>query len=345
MPDSRFFVNRGPFTLGELATIGKCTQQGNPSHGSLRIESVAPIDQATTTDITFLNNPKYASQLKSSKAAACILDEKLAHHAPSSMVLLFSKNPYASYARIAQHFFSETPKKPVISDRASIASTARIGSHCSIAPGVVIEDHAVIGDHCVIGSNTVIGHHVEIGAHSIIHANVTLHYCLIGTHAILHSGIRIGQDGFGFATDAGVHLKVPQLGRVLIGNHVEIGANSCIDRGAGPDTIIGDGCKIDNLVQIGHNVQLGKGCIIVSQVGISGSTKCGDYVVLGGQSGIAGHLSLGSMASVAAQSGVMHNLEPKEIVGGSPAVPIKQWHRQTVALQKLIGKTKEKKND
>ncbi len=342
MPDNRFFLNRGPFTLGELAVIGKCTLHKS-LHAPIQIKNVAPIDQATADDITFLNNPKYSKQLKSSNAIACILDEKSLSYAPNNMALLFSKNPYASYARIAQEFFPEIQYKPIVSDRAVIATTAKLGTHCHIGPGVIIGEHVVLGDHCAIGPNSVIGDHVEIGSHSIIHANVSLSYCLIGEHVILHSGVRIGQDGFGFATDMGVHLKVPQLGRVIIGNHVEVGANSCIDRGAGPDTIIGDGCKIDNLVQIGHNVQLGKGCIVVSQVGISGSTKCGNYVVLGGQVGVAGHLTIGDMANIAAQSGVMHNIEPKQIMGGSPAIPIKQWHRQTVAVKQLI--QKERKND
>lgn len=340
MPDSHFFFRAGPFPLKDLARIGDATL-ADVSMGEITITDIAPLDSAGSDDITFLSNTKYTKQLNSSKAKACILAPKSLEHAPKNMALLVSPNPYATYAKIAQAFYPEVPPVAKISPHAIIAPSATIGKNCSIAPGVVIGEHVVIGDHVTIEAGTVLDHHVQVGKHSHIHSHVTLRYCHIGTHAIIHPGVRIGQDGFGFATDKGVHIKVPQLGRVIIGNHVEIGANTCIDRGTIPDTIIGDGCKIDNLVQIGHNVQLGKGCIVVGQSGISGSTQCGDYIICGGQTGIAGHLTIGSMANIAAGSGVINDIAPKQIVGGFPAIPIKQWHRQTVALKHLIGKRKK----
>jgi UDP-3-O-[3-hydroxymyristoyl] glucosamine N-acyltransferase len=174
-----------------------------------------------------------------------------------------------------------------------------------------------------------------------IGSGASLSHCVVGSRVLIHPGVRIGQRGFGFATDEGVHTKVPQLGRVVIHDDVEIGANTTIDRGSGPDTVIGPGCMIDNLVQIGHNVQLGRGCVIVAQVGISGSTKLGDYVVVGGQAGFAGHLRIGDGARIAAQSGIRADVPEGAALGGYPAVPIKQWHRQTVTLEHLAkGKAK-----
>ncbi len=203
----------------------------------------------------------------------------------------------------------------------------------------MIGAQAVIGDGVVIGANTVIGKGVQIGSGSRIGALCTISHTIMGSQCIIHRGTHIGQDGFGFAMGRGGHVKVPQLGRVMIGSHVEIGSGTCIDRGAGPDTIIGDGCKIDNLVQIAHNVQLGRGCVVVSQVGISGSTVLEDGVVAGGQVGIAGHLTIGAGAMLAARSGVTRNLEGAKAYGGTPAVPIKDWHRQVVALNRLIKST------
>lgn len=342
MPDARFFQRTGPYSLKKLTDVGQCRIADKASQDTL-IYDVAPIDQAGEGHITFLNNPKYVTSLPNSKAKACILTEAQQAHAPENMLLLFSEDPYVSYARIAQLFYPPLLPKPGISKKAILGKKVKIGKKCHIAPGVVIGNGAQIGDYCVIEANSVIGNNVMIGNHCYIHPQVTITHTIIGNHTTIHTGVRIGQDGFGFATEHGQHLSVPQLGRVLIGNHVNIGANTCIDRGAGPDTIISDGCRVDNLVQIGHNVQLGKGCVIVSQVGISGSTKCGDYVVIGGQAGIAGHLQIGSMAKIAAQSGIMQDLAAKEAVGGSPALPLKQWHRQTIALKQLT--MQRKKND
>lgn len=337
MPDNNFFNIADALPLTQLETIGSAKLH-EASDGAKIIKGVAPISSANSDEITFLSNAKYAPSLQESKAAACIMDEASIKYAPNGMALLISKNPYASYAKIATYFHPESAGNGEISPMAFISPSAKIGQNCTIEAGAYISEGSSIGDNCHIASGAYIGKSVQIGNNCRISHNVTLAYTIIGNNVLLHPGVRIGQDGFGFATENGVHIKVPQLGRVVIKDYVEIGANSCIDRGAGPDTIIGEGTKIDNLVQIGHNVQTGRGCIIVSQVGVSGSTKLGDYVVLGGQAGIAGHLNIGSLVNVAAQSGVITNLEPKEIVGGSPAVPIKQWHRQTIALKKLTAK-------
>ena len=214
-----------------------------------------------------------------------------------------------------------------------------LGTGVHIGPNAVVSDGAEIGDGSEIGANTTICNGVKIGRNCRILPNVTLQCCLIGDRVILHPGVRIGQDGFGFAMSASGHMKVPQLGRVFIEDDVEIGANSTIDRGTGPDTIIAHGCKIDNLVQIAHNVQLGVGCILAGQSGVSGSTRLGNFVVLGGQVGIAGHITIGDGAQIAAQSGVFRSVDPGAKIGGTPAQPMKEWLR-SVALQHQTGKKK-----
>jgi UDP-3-O-[3-hydroxymyristoyl] glucosamine N-acyltransferase len=339
MTDSHFFPRKGPFTVEYLAEVTQ-TELYQPEWAGRLIEDVAPLQTADENTVSFFSNPKYLNQFKHSLAGACFVEKAHLAYAPDNMALLVSPNAYAAYALAAHVFYPDIGqgKEAFIHPTAIIHPSARIGKDCYIGPYVVIGADTMVGAGCYLGSGCVIEHGVEIGEFTILKSSVTLAYCVIGHHCILHPGVRVGQDGFGYAQQGGQHIKVPQLGRVFIGHHVEIGANSCIDRGAGPDTIIGDGCKIDNLVQIGHNVVLGKGCIVVAQVGIAGSTTVGDYVVLGGQVGIAGHLSIGSMVHVAAQSGVIRDVEPRKTVGGTPAVPIKQWHRQSIALKRLVQK-------
>lgn len=332
MVDSRFFANHGPFTLAQIVEWTGCSL-AKPAE--LTLADVAPLDRATSTHISFFDNPKYIEQFALSQAGACFVKSKYADKAPAAMALLLTEDPYRCYALVAQRFYPRTTPVASIAPSAVIAPTAVIGMDCCIEAGVVIGENVQIGAGTIIRANSVIGHGVQIGAHCQIGACSTLSHSLIGNHVILHRGVHIGQDGFGFALGRGGHVKVPQLGRVIIEDDVEIGSGSCIDRGTGPDTVIGAGTKIDNLVQIGHNVQIGKGCVIVAQVGIAGSTKLGDGVVLGGQAGLAGHLKIGSGAKVAAQSGVMEDIPTGQAVGGSPSLPVKDWHRQTVALAKL----------
>lgn len=333
MVDSNFFGEARKLSLKNISEIINVTidnaQQDQVFSG------VAPIENASPNHVTFLSNSKYIDKLKECKAGACILAESLKDKAPTNMCLFISSNPYADYAKIATAFYQQNDAIGGISDRAFIGSSVKIGDNVKIESGAYISDNVTIGDNTHIKANSYIDNNVQIGANCTIASNVTISHSIIADNAIIHPGVRIGQDGFGFATDKGVHIKVPQLGRVIIEDNVEIGANSCIDRGASPDTIIGAGTKIDNLVQIGHNVKIGKGCIIVSHVGISGSTEIGNYVVIGGQTGIAGHLKIGDMVQMAAQSGVINNIEPNIKIGGAPAIPIKEWHRQTISIKKL----------
>ena len=337
MADPVFFNVSGPYSLKELARIaGGELSEG--ADGDALFSNVAPLAEASGTDISFLDNKRYIESYCTSAAGACIVISALASKAPAGMHLVLMDDPYRGYAKVARAFYPLAPLEVNVSDKSSINETANIGGGCRIDPGVVIGAGVRIGESCWIGANTVIGAGVTIGNDCRIGPSVTLDFTHIGSRVIIHTGVRIGQDGFGFAMGPQGHLKVPQLGRVIIEDDVEIGANSTIDRGTGPDTFIGAGTKIDNLVQIGHNVRLGRGCIVVAQVGISGSTSVGDFAAMGGQVGIAGHLEIGAGAQIAAQSGVMRNIEPGQKIGGSPSQPFREWMRGIAAIEKLSKK-------
>ncbi len=339
MADSHFFYNNGPISLEKIIDLTGALLR-EPADKNLLIEDVSPLESANSKQLSFLINSKYVPAFKKSKAGFCFVAEKFANHAPASMIVLLHSNPYKAYALVASAFYTEKKINGTISPNAVISSTAKLGNNCSIGNFVVLEDGVSIGDNSIIDHNTVIKRNVIIGKDAKIASNVTISHSIIGDNVIIHPGAKIGQDGFGFASDHTGHLKVPQLGIVKIGNSVEIGANTTIDRGSAQDTIIGDMCQIDNLAQLGHNVNLGKACVMVAQSGVAGSTKLGDFVILGGQVGIAGHLKIGNQVQIAAQSGVAQDIEDKQIVGGSPSVPIRQWHRQNFCLQKLSNKDK-----
>ena len=313
---------KGPFKLKEIASV--IGSELEPDFAELEIVDLSSLSAAKKGDLTFFDNSKYLEQFRNTAASACIVHPKYTTQSPKDIALLIVNDPYTAYAKIANYFYKPVKSEHLISPTAFIEPSAKIGR------GVEIGHASYIGKDVVIGDNTKIA------------SNVTITTAHIGANCIIHSGVRIGQDGFGFAMGAS-HLKVPQLGGVRIGDDVEIGANSCIDRGSGPDTIIGSGTKIDNQVQIGHNVEIGKNCVIVAQVGIAGSTKLQDYVVVGGQAGIVGHLKIGTGTRIAAGSGVIKNLEAGSVVGGYPAINIRDWHKSTIMIEKLI--RGERKND
>ncbi len=335
MADPRFFVKSDPVSLGELANLSGASllEQGE---SDFVVRDVSTLDAAGGEDVSFLDNRKYKDSFSKTQAGACFVSEALAPLAPTGCRVLVSDNPYKSYALAAQYFYPDAMPEAVISAHAIVDSSAVLGDACRVEAGAIISAGVEIGEGCWIEAGAYIAPNVKIGDHCRIGVNSSVSHALIGNSVRLYPGVCVGQDGFGFAIDPAGHVKVPQLGRVIIEDHVQVGANTTIDRGAGPDTVIGQGTWIDNLVQIGHNVKMGKGCVIVSQVGISGSTELADFVVLGGQAGVAGHLKLGSGARVAAQSGVMRNVPAGEEQMGSPAMPAKQYMRQVATLNRLI---------
>ena len=343
MADLRFFDRAGPFTLAELA-VRSGANLGPGADPAMLLHDVAPLDQAGQGQLSFLDNRKYVALFLASGAAACVVHPTLADKAPAGMALLVSTKPYRSYALCAQAFYPAPASTGLISPAAHIDPTARLGENVEVAAGAVIEAGAEVGARTRIAANAVIGRNVRVGSDVVIGACASLSHCLVGDRVMIYPGARIGQDGFGFAMDVTGHVRVPQMGRVIIEDDVEVGANSTIDRGAGPDTIIGRGTMIDNLVQIGHNVTLGAGCVIVAQSGISGSTRFDHHVVLAAQAGVAGHLSIGAGARIAAQSGVMRDVPAMTEVFGTPAQPKRQYFRQ-VAMMTRLAKGKSGRGD
>ena len=337
MADPRFFDRAGPFSLDALAALSGATLY-DPTGGERLFVDVAPLETAGPEDLTFLDNRKYLDAFAGSRAGAAFVDERAIDKAPEGMALLIAANPYKAFAHAAQAFYPLKPVAPRRAPSAIIDPAAIVPPDCDIADHVVIEAGARLGARCQIGANTVIAARVELGADCRVGANVTLSHCVIGARVVLHPGVRIGQPGFGFAPDREGPVKIPQLGRVIVGDDVDIGANTTIDRGSGHDTVIGPGTMIDNLVQIGHNVVLGRGCILAGQAGIAGSSRLGDFVMLGGQSAISGHVQIGNGARIAGKSGVMRDVPAGETVCGTPAVPIGVFMRQVAILQRLAKK-------
>ncbi len=336
MADPRFFEVAGPFSLEQLAEISG-SEIGGKSRDAQMFSDIMPLESATENDVSFIDNRRYVDAFLSTNAGAVVVHPDLVDQAPENTALLITESPYTGYAKLTQAFYPQNIRNEgVIAAAATVDSSAKLGKNVSIDVGAVIEAEVEIGDDTRVGANTVVGAGVVIGNNCQIAANTTLTHCIIGSEVIIHTGVRIGQDGFGFAPGMPRHTKVLQLGRVIIGDDVEIGANTTIDRGAGPDTIIGSGTKIDNLVQIGHNVQIGEGCFIVAQNGLSGSTIIGNYVALGGQVGVAGHLTIGDGAQVAAKSGVSTNIAPGITVAGNPAQNARDHWKGLAMLKRLV---------
>jgi len=332
--DPRFFERRGPFSLAELAALGGA-ELADPAEGGRLARGVAALETAGPDDVSFLDNTAYLAAFERTGAGACVTSPRHAARARPGLALLLSARPYRTFALIAQAFHPAPAAVPGVHPSACVDPGASLGEGVEVGPHAVIGAGAEIGAGASIGANVVVGPGVRIGAGCRVHAGVVATHALIGDRVTLHPGVKIGQDGFGFAPDPAGHVKAPQLGRVLIGDDCEIGANTTIDRGHLHDTVVAAGVWIDNLVQIGHNVRIGRGSILVAQSGISGSTKLGDFVALGGQAGIAGHLTIGAGAQIAAQSGVMADVPAGAVYCGSPAGPIKEFFRQVATLKRL----------
>lgn len=301
----------------------------------IEINGIHTLKEATSTNLSFLSDVKYAKELPTTKAGAVLVSSQDAALLPSDTIALVVDNPYLKLALASELFaydLSVDCDTPATGAKCKISTDARFGQNVTLGDGVIVMPGCYIGDNVSIGDNT------------ILHANATIyHGCIVGSRCILHSGSVVGSDGFGFATDSqGKHYKIHQNGNVVIGDDVEIGANTSIDRAVFGATYIGDGVKLDNLVQVGHNCDLGSGTIMAGQSGIAGSSTTGQNVVLGGHSAIAGHLNIGAFAMIAGKSGVTKSLEGGKTYGGFPAIEQKQWLRQQAKIASL---GKRKKNN
>jgi UDP-3-O-[3-hydroxymyristoyl] glucosamine N-acyltransferase len=303
-----------------------------------KIFNVATLKNATESDISFLTNNKYLNDLKETKAGVVFVPEDLKDKVPSTSVALVNSNPHYAYTLCLFNLY-ETPiyniKKGF--SKANINWYAKIGKNCEIQAGAYIGKNAVIGDNCKICANAVIHDDCIIGNNTYVGSNATISYSIIGKECVIHNGANIGQDGFGFVHDKMFNYKIPQIGKVIIGDYVEIGASTCIDRGAFDDTIIGTNTKIDNLIQIAHGVKIGAGCFFAGCSAIAGSTKIGNFVQIGGNTSINGHIEIADGVQIAGHSGVAQSiLEAGSKYGGSPAVPILEWHRQHLASKRMF---------
>ncbi len=288
------------------------------------ISGASTIEEATPDDITFLANPKYRDKAGSSAAGAIIVGEDL--DLPMSRIV--TANPYLSFARVLELIYPAKVHRPGISDMAFVHPDAQVDPTAAVYPLAFIGEKARVAEHCVVHPGCVIGDRASIDESTVLHPNVTVYEkCRIGRHCIIHSGVVIGSDGFGFVWDGEKHYKIPQKGIVIIGDHVEIGSNCTIDRAALTSTRIGSDVKMDNLVQIGHNVVVGDHCIIVAQSGVAGSSRLGSLVTLAAQSGVAGHVTVGDGSTAAARAGIVSDLPAGRVVSGFPAMDHRQWLR------------------
>lgn len=332
-----FFERAAPMPLAVLVEkLGATLPDG--ADATRLISDVRPLSEADPGQLSFLDNRKYLPQLASTRASACLVAPAFAARVPADTVAVVTSAPYRAFAQALALFYPDAlyPKTALSGPGDPlIHPTARIEDGARIEAGAIVGREAQVGRGTVIAAGAVLGYRVCVGRDSYIGPGASLTNTLVGDRVIIHAGVRLGQDGFGFAMSAKGHLKVPQIGRVLIQDDVEIGANSCVDRGALNDTIIGQGTKIDNLVQIGHNAVLGRNCVIVAQVGVSGSTELGDFVVMGGQSGVVGHVKIGAGAQIAGSSHVKDDVAPGARMGGTPAVSLRDFARQIATLQRL----------
>ena len=331
--DPRFFPTRGPVALAAIATAAGVTLTEG---GDRLFDDVAPLAEAGEREIAFLEGRRMLAALRETRAGAVLVAAAAAKDVPAGCIALVTETPQLAYARVAALF--HPPAAPVagIHPTAVVAPDARIGEGTEIGPHAVIGAGAEIGPGCIVGAQAVVGAGCVLGAGSVLRALASMEFCIAGAGVVLHQGARVGNEGYGFVTTkAGEHVTVPQLGRVILGDGVEIGANSCVDRGAAGDTVLGPGTRLDNLVQIGHNVKTGRGCVIVAQAGIAGSAELGDFVVVAAQAGLVGHITIGSQARIGAQAGVMNDVPAATDVVGSPAWPARETLRAFARLRQL----------
>jgi len=332
-----------PRRLAELAQASGARLR-DPSAGDTVVDSAGPIEAAPAGSVSFVDNPKYLGHAATTGASAVFCQPKFADRIPPQVQVLLHDQPYKAYATALALIYPTAARPQPVTGETGISPRAHVAEDAQLEGGIIVEAGAIIGARAAIGrgsrilANAVIGQDVQIGRNTTIGINASITHAFIGDNVIIHPGVRIGQDGFGFAMGAGGHVKIAQIGRVIIQDHVEIGANSTVDRGSNRDTVIGEGTKIDNLVQIGHNVVVGRHCVIVGLAGIAGSATLGDYVVVAGQAGIVGHIKVGDGAQVGGGSGVNFNVDPGDKIIGYPAQPVRDWVRMNMILKSMVKK-------
>lgn len=317
-------------TLGQLAehVNGKVVGDAN-----IKVSSVATLDSATASDISFLANPKYSRAIKTTKAGAIIVGKET----PCNIPLLVAADPYYAFAQIVILLHGHRKHKLTdISPKASVSPAAKIGKNCHIHDFVTVSDNAVIGDGTVIYPNVFIGPDVQIGTNCILYPSCVIYDgCILGNNVIINANATIGKDGYGYATHKGEHHKIPQVGKVVIEDDVEIGSNCCLQRGAIDDTIIGKGSKLGDLISIGHGAKIGPHCLFVGQIGVAGSTTFGHHCVIGAQAGIVGHIKIGNCVQIAAQAGVINSVPDESNIIGAPAIDAAKARRAYSLIEDL----------
>jgi UDP-3-O-[3-hydroxymyristoyl] glucosamine N-acyltransferase len=336
MGDARFFARSTPHALREIAAAAVGTA---PAIDRM-FAGVAPLQSARPDEVSFLDNRRYAVALENTMAGAVIVQPEMRDRVPTGTIAIVTQAAYEGWARVAALFHPTQAPRPGIHPSAAIDPAAQVDASSEIGAFVVIEAGAAIGAGCRIGPFVSIGEGVMMGRDCRVGAHASISHALLGSRVYVYPGARIGQEGFSFATTKTGFLSIPQLGRVVIEDDVEVGANSTIDRGSTRDTVIGAGTRIDNLVQIGHNVRLGRCCVIVAQVGIAGSTVLEDFVQVGGQAAMAGHLHIGRGTQIGAQAGVISDAAAGSILLGSPAQPRTEFFRQVATLKRMTRRPK-----
>ncbi len=342
--------SRRELTIEQIAAMTHAKPRaGDPL--DRRIGNIAPLDTAVATDISFIDNSRYLDALAATRAGACFVGPRFEAAAPKGAVVLVTPQPYPAFVAVARALFPDALRPSSLFGVTGRSEDARVHPTARLEAGVTVDPFAVIGPDAEIGANTVIapgaviGPGVRIGRDCAIGANATIVHAMIGDRVIVHAGARIGLDGFGYLPSPKGHQKIPQTRRVIVQDDVEIGANSTIDRGSTRDTVIGEGSKIDNLVQIGHNTSIGRHCVLVSQTGISGSVKVGDYVMMGGQVGVADHFTIGDHAMLAARSGVITDVPAGARYNGWPAQPAREWLRGVMWLRRMARRGPKSEGD